>query len=455
MRTNHLPALLVLCLLSCTKNTACQLEPAFHLNSHVIPIDQAINDLNQFLESEKNTKTKLSADYSVTVLPSSHIGTKSTESYCDSLLYIINFSNNNGYAVLAADDRISSNIIAVTEKGALSIKDFKKFQDDVIIPSDTLKLYDEELDDYLVGDYTGDGQEDSVKIINNSPIIADMILDYAEGELSKNKEREFVDTFNDGSGNVKMTVEHSTTQYYEEKVTPLLADFNDWTQDGFFSYLCPTVFKRKTACGCVNLALAYIMTFWKFPDTYELNGCRIDWNDLHNPHSSITDTLTAAFLLRHMGKINLSIYLPRGTFTFPSLAAKYLSNSLYENVEYIDYDTQKVVKALNNGCPIMICSIPTEGITGSHAWVIDGYKDLHEYTTIKHYKNGIYQYSNYTSHTINLIHCNFGWGSYGNGYFTSGVFDLKKVRLDDSKKESPFSDNYTKYLKIITYDAPR
>ncbi len=447
--------MLILCILSCTKNAALQQESAHTINSHTIPVAQAIENLNRFLESENNFRTKLSADYSIEVIPSSCIGTKSTESYCDSLLYIINFSDDNGYAVLAADDRISSSVIAVTEKGALSIKDFKKFQDDVIIPSDTLKLYDEDLDDYLVGDYTGDGQEDSVKIINNSPIIADMILDYAEGELSKNKEREFVDTINDGTGNVKMTVEHSTTQYYEEKVTPLLADFNDWTQDGFFSYLCPIVFKRKTACGCVNLALAYIMTFWKFPDIYEIDGYKIDWEGLRKPFSRITAISSAAILLRHMGKINLSIYLPRGTFTFPSLAAKYLSNSLYENVEYIDYDTQKVVKALNNGCPIMICSIPTEGITSSHAWVIDGYKDLHEYTTIKHYKNGIYQYSNYTSRTINLIHCNFGWGADGNGYFTSGVFDLKKVRLDDSKKESPFSDNYTKYLKIITYDAPR
>ncbi len=455
MKTNHLLLLLIICILSCTKNVVSQQETARTINSHTIPVNQALENLNRFLESENNFKTKLSTDYSIAVIPSSCIGTKSTESYCDSLLYIINFSDDNGYAVLAADDRISSNIIAVTEKGALSIKDFKKFQDEVIIPSDTLKLYDEELDDYLVGDYTGDGQEDSVKIINNSPIIADVILDYAEGELSKNKEREFVDTFNDGSGDVKITVEHSTTQYYEEKVTPLLADFNDWTQDGPFNALCPFVFKTKTACGCVNLALAYIMTFWKFPDMYEINGYRIDWEDIRKPYSSITDTLTAATLLRHMGKTNLSIYLPKGTFTFPSMAAKYLSNNLYENVEYIDYNTQKVVKALNNGCPILICSIPTEGIRDSHAWVIDGYKDLHEYTTIKHYKNGVYQYSNYTSRTINLIHCNFGWGADGNGYFTSGVFDLKKVRLDDSKKESPFSNNYTKYLKIITYDAPR
>ncbi len=454
MKANYLPILLLLCAVSCTKYTVSQQVATTH--SHTIPVNQAIDDLNRFLESENHFRTKLSANYSVTVIPSSHVNTKSTtDTWCDSLLYVINFGEHDGYAVLAADDRISSSIIAVTESGALNVTDFKNIKDSLIVPSDTLKLYDEDLDDYLIGDYTGNSQDDSLNFFDNSIVIANMILDYAEGELSGNKENEFVDTFNDGSGNVKMTTESSTIQYYEEKVNPLLADFNDWTQDGYFSHLCPTIFKEKTACGCVNLALAYVMTYWKFPDIYEINGCRINWEDLRNPHSSISDTLAAAFLLRHMGKTNRSIYLPRGTFTFPSLAAKYLSNSLYENVEYVEYNTKKVISALDNGCPLMICSIPEEGITSSHAWVIDGYKNLREKTTTKHYKNGIYQYSSNTSRTINLIHCNFGWGAYGNGYFTSGVFDLKKVKLDDNGKPSPSSNNYTKYLKIITYDAPR
>ncbi len=234
MKTNRLLLLFILCVISCTKNTVFRQESVHTFNSHTIPADQAIDNLNRFLESENKFRAKLSADYSITVIPSSCTSTKSEESYCDSLLYIINFSNNNGYAALAADDRISSSIIAVTESGSLNIKDFTKFQGDILDPSDTLKLYDATIDDYLVGDYIGNIQEDSLVVIDNSPIIANMILNYAVGELSGNKEHEFVDSFNDEQGNVKITTRCFTTQSYEEKIPPLLASFNDWTQNCFF-----------------------------------------------------------------------------------------------------------------------------------------------------------------------------------------------------------------------------
>lgn len=41
----------------------------------------------------------------------------------EEIVYIVNFENNEGYAVLAADDRLAS-VIAITETGNLTPEEF-------------------------------------------------------------------------------------------------------------------------------------------------------------------------------------------------------------------------------------------------------------------------------------------------------------------------------------------
>lgn len=55
---------------------------------------------------------------------SDRIHTKSIGEDPSELLYLVNFDNNDGYAVLAADDRISSSVIAFVESGSISPADF-------------------------------------------------------------------------------------------------------------------------------------------------------------------------------------------------------------------------------------------------------------------------------------------------------------------------------------------
>ena len=57
-----------------------------------------------------------------------------------------------------------------------------------------------------------------------------------------------------------------------------------------------------------------------------------------------------------------------------------------------------------------------------------------------------------------MVHCDFGWGGYCNGSFTSGVFDLygdhDEVEFDDPQHYKTYDINYNFYLKMISHNRP-
>lgn len=204
----------------------------------------------------------------------------------------------------------------------------------------------------------------------------------------------------------------------------------------------------------MDLATAYVITYWKYPERFTINDININWDNIRNRWKNISDSLSISALTRDIGVSCLSIYSPEGTFTFPSLAAKYLKD-IYKNVKYQKYDSEEVRNALNNGCPIIICSIPGLKLSDAHAWNIDGYKYKNVTVVTKYYKNGVYKKTTRMSKDPEMmVHCNFGWRGRCNGYYTSGVFNLNKGELDNpsGKRDNTI---YNNYLKIITYDAPR
>ena len=53
-----------------------------------------------------------------------------------------------------------------------------------------------------------------------------------------------------------------------------------------------------------------------------------------------------------------------------------------------------------------------------------------------------------------IVHCNFGWNGLFNGYYVSGIFELKKGEWDTRGNDYD-KTKYNNYLKIIAYDSPR
>ena len=80
--------------------------------SHVVPVEQALEDLQGLLEAidapaEDGAVTRSEATADV-----------------EDLLYIVNFENEAGYAILGADDRLEP-VYAVVDEGSLTTEEFR------------------------------------------------------------------------------------------------------------------------------------------------------------------------------------------------------------------------------------------------------------------------------------------------------------------------------------------
>ncbi len=486
--------------------------------SHHIPRNAALASLEAFLQNDTHgakSRRRIGRVSGITpVQPGAKASSPLADLGCDTLLYLVGFEHEQGYALLAADDRIGSDILAVTDNGSLSERDVHcaiealkpsagiqpnpdypttgpgiVYDDDgnAYMNPNTFDPYDAELDDYMIGNFDNSDEDEAaggfVRAREHDGVQAlmtTMVVRYAMEEIMGSREErpirnELIRIPDDGDGGggggghvgdfSSWTTYDSRTRYDEKKVNPMFNADNthNWHQNSPFNSYCPMVRKavlfgkkKQAACGCVPIAIGRIMAHFNFPGTVAYNGIVVDWNALKNNYSSSVGAQSAAALMRALGLSMHTIYFYNGAFTFPKYAAKYLEKIYYRNVKYTDYNTETVCSALDNGCPVFICAMPKEGIipniTKSHAWNIDGYKIKHVDTYKEYYKNGIKEKEEYVGTTTTvLIHCDFGWSGSDHGYFASGIFNSSS---SEAEWHGDYKFNYNIYLKTITYDNP-
>ena len=503
IRLNHsLTVFVILALLvSCNKSIVYpreeQTESSSSVNPHAIPVEYAVASLYSFLgyDDDKTTKSNLPQVESVSTIRMKDLRTKSvvlsSESNCDELVYLVNFTNENGYAILAADDRITEGIITVVEEGSLSSEDLfsdyekshgrvidfnyptegsgilysDEYPDDIFINPNTFTLFDEDNNDCYVGDYYYEGAGNSVS--TPQQIINNMSLEYAINEISSHDLLIPIDDEEPGGGTTTSVIT-STQTVITSSVAPMLTVEKYWKQTSPFNDYCPTVRKyivfgqsRTGYAGCVPLAVSKIMAHFEWPTSITYNGIPVCWTELKSNYNSLVGKQSAAALLRLIGLECNSLYFYEGTFTFPNDAKNFLADMLFPNVNLVDYSTSSVVSMLDNGCPVFICSVPHNGgldydLASSHGWNIDGYKIKQTTTTRKYYVNGVYSHTTTTtSSPSTMVHCDFGWQGSCNGYYASGIFKLNGSGVEyDNPSDTGDSTNYNDYLKIITYNRP-
>ena len=135
MKSSHIIRVLVTLsfitlLFSCTKSVSIAPSQTSQ-HSYTIPLDQALESLNQYLQSEAKTKAngECRRIESVYTINAESLKTKSGEPLidtpdCHELLYLVNLANNSGSAILSADSRINGDIIAVTDSGTIDENSF-------------------------------------------------------------------------------------------------------------------------------------------------------------------------------------------------------------------------------------------------------------------------------------------------------------------------------------------
>lgn len=108
---------------------------------------------------------------------------------------------------------------------------------------------------------------------------------------------------------------------------------------------------------------------------------------------------------------------------------------------------------VDNNKPLIIYALPGIDITSAHSWNIDGYK-IKERTVVKsRYYEGEFLSSTELTDSVQMVHCDFGWGGKCNGYYVSGVFKLNDPNIEfDPGSEKDYSTNYNSLIRLITYD---
>jgi len=421
-------AIFFIAVVSCEKNNVRESVLAEkNSNSGVIPVEEALSTLSaelNFLYGSGTTKAEeiySIESSSVQILTKKGISmlTKAgddLDDIPDTLLYLVNFQNDGGYAVLSATNALSEEVLCITEGGEISVDDFSKaFQ----------RLNVETKSDE-------DGNDSTFVPIGIAVVpeilLCDVILETAYGiEPEEDEEETKASISGDKYG------PYVKTKWGQKQINYINV-FNRYTPSNY-------------PAGCVAIATAQIMVANKRPTKKEepdltFDGVKCDWDGLEtvNHYSTIKEDLInkdttywdqAGHFVREIGKHkNCKIrYGSDGSNGYAEGAQRTLQNYGYQDVDkHLGFGKKKqkiATRVIKNGKPVYLDG---SGGGSGHAWVLDGV------------------WGDY-------YHINWGWSGMSDGYFKKGVFKTtSRYEKDDIDTVLGTSaGKYTWNYRLVTY----
>jgi putative pyrogenic exotoxin B len=374
----------------------------------------------------------------------------------DSLLYIVDFENNAGCAVLAADRRIKDKILAIIESGSFNNMDSTMFpptyKQGMYADSELMKgfsLYNADVDDYYVaGEF--------------SPLyFCDNFAKYCLTQCDDPDPSTIPPS--DPHESIKYVVGEWQTK---EKIAPMLTTV--WHQNSPFNDNAPMLnwafwqkWKKRSPAGCFPIAIAQIIAYHEMMS--ECNGYKLNWKSIkknlyvnNKPDeegASYEDKRAVAYLLQFLSISCRAKHTPDFTFVFPHNARKTMEFVYGNAATHCSYDNGVVYNMLKNKKPALVCAISK--IVDGHAWVVDGY--LHRAQPVICIRNCDGKERRDTTYRDQyLVHCNWGWKGLCNGYYSQGIFNLKNgavaVEKNNGESENDKSNNnFNWFLRVISY----
>jgi hypothetical protein len=410
--------------------------------TYAIPLDEALNNLSSALENinaeqiKKGLRPRTINEIDECIALSTqqvtgrnHLVKSNTTQKVDTALYIVNFANNQGYAILSASKKLPDDVLVIADKGYLTAAELMREDEYSNLEIDTLNPYCEEDDDYYVG-------------------------------IDKNLTNKLVTNYYKkySSDQIKTPV----TYYYEytswkhhSSVAPLVRV--KWHQDAPFNNLSPKRCGEPAPAGCVAIAVAQILSANK--NVTKLNGVTIDWATMNKlPQPTGDDKDKIANWVRYIAKKCCMIYgCYKGKgygLATPEKAKKFLKTlSPYKNVTKLKtFNAQTAINMVKAGKPVFISAF--HSTFDAHAWVIDGYLKQQRTRTTKSLSTN--DVISTTTEYRELIHCNFGWNGLADGYYTPGIFDISAgpIEIDplDKSKTKANGGKYYYWYRMIIYD---
>ena len=326
-----------------------------------------------------------------------------SESEPDTLMYVFNYMDNAGFAVVSAVGE-SGEMLAVTEQGHFSSMEeienegFRIFMEAATVYTDSLRLAKEEATRF--DPPTGPGFIDDFMIVTDSVVVANY--------------------------------------------PPLISV--RWGKWQPYNMFCPIINGQMCPVGCVAIAIGQILSYHEYPTcwtlTYDSNSPTIyvNWSTLKNQYSCIScsygtfcvDHTPIAEILRQIGEDAEINYSPGGSGGSDFMARYVLYHYGYTTDSFENYTFDSVKQSLSNGRPLYMSGYLYPNV--AHAWVIDGCREVFytHYTYSKPHgsPNSAWTFDGSYAETIRLNHINWGWTGDCNGSFSSGCFNTQQGVYD-------------------------
>ena len=362
-------------------------------------------------------------------------------------VYVCNIGKQEGY-VLVSGDRRTEELLAYVPSGT--------FQADDISENHPVNAFFECLPDYLVNEkaqFEKDRQESINKLKTTMP------------------------------PKCKECIENNPPSGYDWKYGNWIDQPSDalhlvpfeWDQDRPYNYDAPEItyegFKMNALSGCVAVAVCQFLAYHRYPAS--IGGKDIDWKVLcayrrakdrsRNPFNT-----EVARLLRAVGD---KLHNEWGHET--SAANEDVPGVLKEfgyilpACPIVNYDESILLESLHRKLPVIASGDSHKytyktgvwpfrkthvGYSGGHEWLIDGYLVQKKTDQEINRKTGEITY--HSTERL-LVHCNWGWEGFHNGYFLSGVFnttnEVRKDKNEDAEiKETRSPESKRNYQYRIT-----
>lgn len=409
-----------------------------------VSIDEAVEQANwviDFLNGESSLKSgpnRRISSVSALVSDNKPVALKSSEfgdvEIPDTLAYVLNFEDSLGFAIISADTRIDEPVLGFTGSGSLI--------DSTDNPG--IAIFLENLENYMLNSIVeAEQQKDSLigGILEKLDIETSTKVTEEEREAAKKAAKE-------AAGIKTETI---------ELILPLVPV--EWNQDAPFNdnlayRNCPETTNGRVWAGCVAVAVAQIMSRWKYPasiDGYSFNWDELNKNKRSYNFSDASLKKQVANLMQQIGKGVGMDYGCNGSGASTGDAINFLGKHGFSKGGLVSYNSANAIASMKRREPLIVrgCSIKTNysflGLTvytsysGCHAWVIDGY--LKRRMTIGN-----------TGFDFDYIHNNWGWNGKDNGYFQSGVFNSNQgPNIPSSGTKSGEAKNYQYDIEMASY----
>lgn len=300
----------------------------------------------------------------------------------DTLLSVINFGNNEGFAIVSTKD---NQILAVTESGDLSVEELTmeySYEDFANNPKALISSY---VTNYIIG-----------PTIPVGPAIP--------------------------TDSIDMGYVVSGPWVTETQIHPLV--HIKLGQGAPYNKYCVTSENDTIYTGCAPIAIIQMMSANQYPNT--IGGVTYNWNTIINRYQTYVPAQEVlAYWIRTIGGQCTIRYNQGETGCYPNHVANCLSSyQRYTSVNIINnpnYDD--VYSMLENDKPLLFAAwdeIKKDSIVG-HIWVVDGC--IYQKQNVQLYNGSDVLIGEYYE-MRDYVHCNWGWNGTCDGYYITNVFNL-------------------------------